>query len=253
MLIPLESARSLGELGLAIRAVLFDMGSTLVKLDFLHPGEVYQKVLASLGFYKSLDDVKKAFGNAENEWNELDMFSSFGRIDSEEYWLKWVATVLKYLGMAENEDLVETVHSRWNDFVTCTLYPEVRDVLSHLRRGGLKIGLISNGYEEDINSVLEKVGLENAAFDVIVGVDAIGKMKPHPDIFKYAISKLGVKPEEAVFIGDDVEVDYKGAENASIHAFLVDRTEKEKQSGLKTIRNLEEILSLNLSDFFQSS
>ena len=51
-----------------------------------------------------------------------------------------------------------------------------------------------------------------------------------------------MKPEEAMFVGDNVEADYKGAENAGIHALLIDRTEK-KQSGLKTIKNLKEILS----------
>lgn len=79
-------------------------------------------------------------------------------------------------------------------------------------------------------------------FDSIVGVDAIGKMKPHPDVFKYTFHKLNVQPEEAVFIGDSVEVDYKGAENVGIHALLIDRTEK-TQSGLRTISNLREILS----------
>jgi len=45
-----------------------------------------------------------------------------------------------------------------------------------------------------------------------------------------------------MFVGDSVDADYKGAENAGIHALLIDRTEK-KQSGLKTIKNLKEILS----------
>jgi putative hydrolase of the HAD superfamily len=127
------------------------------------------------------------------------------------------------------------------NFVDSTLYPEVREVLLKLKRRGLKVGLISNGYEEEIDLVLEKVNLEKATFDVTVGVDKIRKVKPNPDIFKYAITKLNVKPEEAIFVGDTIEADYKGAENAGIHALLIDRTEKQ-QSDL-TIKNLKEILS----------
>ena len=104
------------------------------------------------------------------------------------------------------------------------------------------MGLISNGYEEEINLILEKADLEKTTFNIIVGVDTIRQAKPNPDIFKYAISKLNVKPEETIFVGDNVEADYKGAENAGIHALLIDRTEK-KQSDLKTIKNLKEILS----------
>ncbi|NIO36101.1 HAD hydrolase-like protein, partial [Candidatus Bathyarchaeota archaeon] len=53
----------------------------------------------------------------------------------------------------------------------------------------------------------------------------------------------GVKPEEAIFVGDSVEADYRGAEKAGLHALLIDRTEKQKQSDLRTIKNLKEILS----------
>ena len=134
------------------------------------------------------------------------------------------------------------VQSRWFDFVDSTLYPEVKEVLSELKQRGLKLGLISNGYEEEINLILEKAYLEKATFDIIVGVDTIRQTKPNPDIFKYAISKLNVKPEEAMFVGDNVEADYEGAENAGIHALLIDRTEKQ-QSDVRTIRNLKEILS----------
>ena len=46
-----------------------------------------------------------------------------------------------------------------------------------------------------------------------------------------------------MFVGDEIEADYKGAENAGLHALLLDRTEKQKQSDLRTIKNLKELLS----------
>ena len=225
-----------------IKAVLFDMGFTLTKHDFKHPGEIFQRILTSLGIYKSVDDVKKAFLNAENEAKELDLFSSFGRMERVEYWLQWDALVLKHLGIVENAELAEAVQSKWDLFDDAALYPEVRDVLTELKTKGLKIGLISNSYVEAINRCMQQAGLGIAAFDVVVGVDTVGEMKPHPAVFKYALHKLNVQPEEAIFVGDNVEVDYKGAENAGIHALLIDRTGKE-QSDLRTIRNLKEILS----------
>jgi len=228
---------------LTIKAVLFDMGYTLIKPNFEHPAEAFQRILASLGIDMALDETKKAFQNAENEAEELDLFSSFGNMEREEYWLQWDALVLKHLGIVENAELARTVQSKWDQFTDNTLYPEVRDVLTELKTRGLKIGLTSNAYEEEINACLQQAGLESTAFDIIVGVDAIGKMKPHPDVFKYALHKLNVEPEETVFIGDSVEVDYKGAENVGMYALLIDRTEKQKQSGLRTIKSLEEILS----------
>jgi putative hydrolase of the HAD superfamily len=227
---------------LTIKAVLFDLGGTLVKFDVVHPGEIFQRFLASVGISRSLDETKIAFLNAKKEAKDLKLLSSFGKMDREEYWNQWDALVLKHLGIAENVELGRIVQSKWFDFVDFTLYPEVKDVLMELQQRGLKLGLISTGYEEGIHFILEKVNLEKATFDIIVGVDTAQCLKPHPDIFKYAIKKLNVKPEETIFVGDSVEADYKGAENAGLHALLIDRTER-KQSGLMTIKNLREIPS----------
>jgi putative hydrolase of the HAD superfamily len=227
---------------LTFKAVLFDLGGTLLDFDWEHPTEIYQKALFSLGISRSFDEAKAAFLNAEKEAEDLNLFSSYGKIDREEYMQKWGALVLKHLGIAENK-LVRIVQSKWYDFTNFTLLPEAKDVLVELQQRGFKLGLISNGYEEEIHRDLRDLNLEKSTFDIIVGVDTVQCMKPHPDIFKYALRKLKVRPEEAMFVGDDVEVDYKGAENVGMYALLVDRPEKHKQSDLRTIKNLKEILS----------
>jgi putative hydrolase of the HAD superfamily len=231
------------ECPLTIKAVLFDLGGTLLDSDIEHPGEILQRILASLGISKSLDEIKTAWLTAEREAKDTNLLSLFGKLQPEEFWYKWDSLVLKHLGIAENAGLVKSVHSKWKDFESFALYPEAKDVLMELQRRGLKLGLISHAYEEDIHFYLERTGLEKTTFDVVVGVDTVQCMKPHPDIFKYALRKLKVRPEEAMFVGDDVELDYKGAKNVNMYALLIDRTEKQKQSDLRTIKNLKEILS----------
>jgi HAD superfamily hydrolase (TIGR01509 family) len=227
---------------LTIKAVLFDMGNTLVRHDYGLPEEVFRRVLVSLGVSRPLQKIKNAFLAAEKEAGHLALLSSFGKIRCEEYWNQWDSLVLKHLGLAEHEKLGKIVQSKWFDFVDCTLYPEVKEVLLELKRRDVKVGLISNGYEEEIDIVLEKANLEKATFDIMVGADTTKKVKPNPDIFKYAINKLEVKPEEIIFVGDNLEADYNGAENVGIHALLIDRTEKQL-SNLRTIKNLKQILS----------
>jgi len=219
------------------------MGDTLIKYDVDTFEEVFQRILVSLGISRSLDEIKIAFLNSEKEAKDINLLSSFGKIKCEEYWHQWDSLVLKHLKITDNEGLARIVQSRWFDFVDSTLYPEVKEALLELKRRGLKVGLISNGYEEEIALILEKVNLEKATFDIIVGVDTIKRVKPNPDIFEYAINKLDVKPEETIFVGDNVEADYKGAENAGIHALLINRTEKKELSDLKTITDLKRILS----------
>ncbi len=99
-----------------------------------------------------------------------------------------------------------------------------------------------DGFTGQSSSAAEKAGLEKATFDIIVGVDTAQCMKPHPNIFRYALSRLNVRPEEAIFVGDSVEADYQGAENARLHALLIDRTAN-KQRGLNAIERLKEVPS----------
>ncbi len=226
---------------LRIKAVLFDMGNTLIKYDFESPGEVFQRILLSLDISKSLDDLQDAFMSAKNEAKNVGLLSSFGKMKCEDYWSLWDSLVLKHLDIKEHVELGKIVQSRWFDFMTCTSYPEVREVLLKLRRRGMKVGLVSNGYEEEIVYVVEKAGLQKEIFDLIVGVDTAKKAKPDPDIFKYASSKLNVKLEETIFIGDSLDLDYRGAENAGVYALLIDRSAK-KHDDLRAIKNLKEIL-----------
>ncbi len=219
------------------------MWGTLIHADIEHVGEILQRALASLGISRSLYEIKTVWSNAEKEAKDTNLMSLFGKLTPEDYWFKWNTLVLNHLGIEENAELVTTVHSKWNNAYSFTLYPEIKDVLMELQQRSLKLGLISQAYEEDIHFYLEKTGLEKTTFDIIVGVDAAECMKPHPEIFRYALKKLKVRPEEAMFVGDDAKLDYEGAENVGMYALLIDRKEKQKQGDLRTIRNLKEVLS----------
>jgi len=238
-----ECAKLIWCVDLTVKAVLFDMGNTLVKYDVGSPEEVFRRVLTSLGISRSVDEVKRAMVNAEQEAKDVNLVSLYGKVECEEYWHRWDSIVLKHLNIAENEALAKLVHSRWFDYVDCTLYSEVKEVLLKLKRLGLKVGLITTAYEEEIALVLGKANLEKEIFDVVVGADTIKKVKPHADVFRYAVKMLKVKPEETVFVGDHVDADYKGAKNAGLQALLLSRREENKEQGLKTIASLKEIFA----------
>ncbi len=219
------------------------MGNTLVKYDLGSPEEVLNRVLASMGIIRSVDEIEKAFLTAETEAKELNLLSLFGKIKCEEFWIRWDSLVLKHLRITGNEELAEAVQSKWFDHVDCTLFPEVKEVLLELKQKELKLGLISAAYKEEIALILGKSNLDKKRFDIIVGVDTIKKAKPHPDVFNHVLRKLKVKPEETLFIGDNIDADYEGAKKVGIKAILIQRTETntEKTKGLRTISSLKEI------------
>jgi putative hydrolase of the HAD superfamily len=47
-------------------------------------------------------------------------------------------------------------------------------------------------------------------------------MKPHPAIFQRAVDELGVVPGEAVMVGDILEMDIGGAQQAGLRAVWLD-------------------------------
>ncbi|MEM3957187.1 MAG: HAD family hydrolase [Thermoproteota archaeon] len=224
-----------------IKAVLFDLGETLVKIWV--PEIVFKRVLDSLGIDRTIEEVREALARADEQFNSPSYRSLYGKIPYQEYWGLWDSTVLKHLGIPGYERLVGEISARWFEHADCEAYPDAEETLVKLRRMGLKIGLVSTGYEADIYAILRKAGLEKKLFDVIVGADTIGRVKPHPEAFKHALERLGVKPEEALFIGDRIDDDYRGAEGVGITPILIQRKtcETSKSSSLRTVTSLSEI------------
>jgi FMN hydrolase / 5-amino-6-(5-phospho-D-ribitylamino)uracil phosphatase len=94
------------------------------------------------------------------------------------------------------------------------------DVLPGLLRlkGRVKIGSVSNG-----NADLQAIGLAHH-FTVSVAAHQLGYAKPDPAIFRAACDELGVAPQEAVYVGDDVLLDVRGAQQAGLRAVWLNRT-----------------------------
>jgi HAD superfamily hydrolase (TIGR01509 family) len=228
---------------MAIRAVLFDLGNTLVQYDYDFPAGPFRKILTALGIHRSLQDTLNAFTRAQDDANHLNLRASLGKIPCEEYWRTWDSLVLKHLGIEDPHDLAALIHSKWLDFVDCQPYPDARDVLSTLKARAIKIGLISTGYEAEIAQILQKAHIPATVFDVIVGVDTVHASKPSPDVFRHALSQLHVAPEQALFIGDHVELDYHGATAAGLHALLIhrDTTQPNHPHDVEPIRSLHDV------------
>ncbi|MEM4703577.1 MAG: HAD-IA family hydrolase [Candidatus Bathyarchaeia archaeon] len=197
------------------KAVLFDLGGTLVKT--LSPAETFYRILALYGISVSVDKVAEAHRENMKTFDNRALAR-----EGRKYWIKWNAQILKKIGVKENVDLLAgKIDELWWDYADLEVYPEAVDTLNLLKAKGIKLGIVTNGFKTEIDQILHKLGLENY-FDVGVGADSCRKAKPDKKIFWYALEKLGVQAEEALFVGDDFEADYAGAIKAGLHALLLD-------------------------------
>ena len=101
--------------------------------------------------------------------------------------------------------------------------PEIEgavDAVSEIRESGFRIGAVSGKITFFIEKHLEEAGFDINWFEAIVSFEMTKKHKPDAEPLLHAISKLDVKPEEAVYIGDSMS-DYECARNAKVEYIAV--------------------------------
>ncbi|MDH4080481.1 MAG: HAD-IA family hydrolase, partial [Nitrospira sp.] len=68
--------------------------------------------------------------------------------------------------------------------------------------------------------------------------------KPAPQIFRIALEKHAIDPEEALHVGDSLREDVEGARKAGLHTALLDRDGTLKPVDIPILKNLEEVIPL---------
>jgi HAD superfamily hydrolase (TIGR01509 family) len=101
------------------------------------------------------------------------------------------------------------------------LLPGCRRALRRLERR-YRLGIVTNGIDRVQRSRLRAAGLERH-FSVIVTSQSCGFAKPDPRIFGAALSTLGLRPRQVLYVGDDAGVDGAAAAAAGIPFVWIDR------------------------------
>ncbi|GMQ97300.1 MAG: phosphoglycolate phosphatase [Gammaproteobacteria bacterium] len=99
------------------------------------------------------------------------------------------------------------------------LYPGVREGLEYLKLEGYKLGSVTNKAERFTVPLLGDLGIDQY-FSLIVSGDTLEKKKPDPAPLLYAADQLGVKPADAMMIGDSIS-DVKAARAADFQIICV--------------------------------
>ena len=79
------------------------------------------------------------------------------------------------------------------------------------------VAIVTNGITSVQRSRLALSPLKDWVTEVVIS-EEVGLSKPRPGIFLLALERLGVKPRDALMVGDGVNSDIRGANNAGIDA-----------------------------------
>lgn len=101
-----------------------------------------------------------------------------------------------------------------NVFADTVLFPGMSDLLALLEARDIHWGIVTNKASRFTLPLLDAMALTQRAACIVCG-DTTPHPKPHPEPLLHACRSLGVQPDQALYIGDDVR-DIQAARNANI-------------------------------------
>jgi putative hydrolase of the HAD superfamily len=183
-----------------IKAVIFDLDNTLVDFMAMKRQAVDAAINAMIdaGLKLPVDDARKRIDKIykergiefQNVFDQL-LYDVFKKVDYKIL----SAGVIAYRRARE---------------AALVPYPHVYMTLTELLKMGLKLAVISDAPAREAWLRLSYLNFHHL-FDLVLTFDDTGERKPSPVPFKKALKLLGLRPEEALMVGDWAERDMVGA------------------------------------------
>jgi len=209
-----------------IKAVLFDLGETLVNFGKINAGRLFrQGAKLSYDFLKSCGQpvgnfqyycwrnlialrIRHLLSNiTKNDFNSLSLLRGIGikkgiRLDGQ----KW-----RHFAWLWYEPLSKIA----------TTEPKIKETLAALNNSGLKLGIVSNTFVNgcSLEKHLQQIGILDF-FTVRVYSYEFDFRKPDARIFKAAAEKIGEVSENILYVGDRIDKDIIPAIRSGMQAVL---------------------------------
>ena len=199
-----------------IKAVIFDMGGVLAKICWERDEivEITENALREKGLELPKEFKETFKKDLYDAW--LEIIETLKELGFDDV----ITRTLDKLGVKYSKEQIDHAVEKLEEGTFCHVDDGVEEVLKSLKEMGLKIGLISNAPGIFPINVLRRYGLDKY-MDYMVTSYQVGVIKPHPKIFKTALEKLNVQPNEAIFVGDTPPIDIKGAKQVGMKTVLV--------------------------------
>lgn len=223
--------------GLPPDAILFDLDGTLyrqapvraamvariVRAHWSRPGEGLRVVRAIRRYRRCQEELR----GAVPDWADL----------GEEQ-------LRRACGGGRPDEVVRASVSRWFereplDLLEAATRPGLRPLLAAARERGTRLAVCS---DYPAARKLQAMGIAHF-FDVVVCAQdpEVQRFKPDPRVLRCALSRLGVRPERALYVGDRADVDAAAAAAAQIPCVLVGSRRSRRPSMVARVADFQEL------------
>lgn len=200
----------------AIRAVLFDLGGTLIdERDYAGWTELARHLYIDL----DPEDIAHAFAEVERETDAPE------RVSPAEFWRR---TLERASGREVSVPVAEKFVRDWAAKLDTRghplrLFSDARRCLELLSAEHRELGVVSNSRsEESVREILTHAGILHH-FKCIVSSGTERVAKPDPEIFHRALRRMGARPQESLYVGNLAYTDAKAAAAAGLHSVWLHR------------------------------
>lgn len=203
---------------MSIKAIIFDLyGTLIVRQERAFLKDISQYYLRTFGESTTLSQIGPLGLDLIKKLMVTDL--SAGSLPPE---------VLATFVMPEENTSEDLEHALRNALITearsTKLLPGVKRILAFFQACGYTLGLVSNA------STYHKEPLYdfNLArfFDTVVFSCDVGYAKPHLEIYLIACQRLGVSPQDVVFVGDSYTLDVDAPLQLGMQALHVSKSER---------------------------
>ncbi|MBS3058845.1 MAG: HAD-IA family hydrolase [Candidatus Diapherotrites archaeon] len=216
-----------------VKAVLFDLDNTLI--DFMK-----MKRMSCEAAIAAMIDGGLLMEKGEAYEKLFELYSVHG-IEHQEIFQKFLE---KHLGKVDYRILAKGIAAyRKVQAGFLEPFPHVRQTMVRLKERGLKLGIVSDAPGLKGWVRLAEMNLLDF-FDVVVTLDDTGKLKPHRMPFAAAVKKLGFKPKEILFVGDNPKRDIAGAKAVGMKTALARYGQVFESEGIQADFELKDIMDL---------
>ncbi len=208
------------------RAVFFDAGETLV-----HPApsfaELFARTVTREGHPRTTEQIVDGLSMVSDEFTRAAVEEELWTTHpdrSRRFWIRVYERFLAALEITNANGLTDTLYTVFTAIENYDAFEDVRPTLEHLRDQGYRLGVISN-FEPWLEALLARLALDELLpLRVISGIE--GVEKPDPAIFRLAIERSGLAPEEMVYVGDIPDFDIVPTAALGMFPVLIDRRER---------------------------
>ena len=197
--------------------MLLDAGNTLVFVDPRRLVPLLREAGASA--------AERLYWEAERE-ARLALCRSLGRDPAESenrVWSAYFDQLFRRTGVPADriETCAATVRAAHaEDHLWTWVQEGAADAIARVRELGYRVGVVSNA-DGRVEELLQRLGLAERV-EFVIDSHVVGVAKPDPRIFRMGAERLGLVPEECLYVGDLYSVDVMGARAAGLVPLLLD-------------------------------